>query len=156
MNSQDLILRAVSAADLPILYAQQRDPDAVRMAAFPSRSLEAFMAHWKKIMDMQGPVLRAIEIRGEVAGNILCWEANGDWNIGYWIGKTYWGQGIATAALRAMAAELAQRPLTARVSANNFPSIRVLEKCGFTIAGTDKFLSPEGKTMEELIFTLKK
>jgi RimJ/RimL family protein N-acetyltransferase len=155
MNSHDLILRDVRTADLPILYTQQLDTDAVRMAAFPSRSIEAFMAHWEKIMGMQGPVLRAIELRGEVAGNIVCWERDGEWNIGYWIGKEYWGQGIATAALRAMAAEITQRPLTARVSANNFASIRVLEKCGFTIAGTDEFLSPEGKTIEELIFILQ-
>ena len=39
-------LRDVREADLPIFYEHQRDPDAVRMADFPSREWDPFLAHW--------------------------------------------------------------------------------------------------------------
>lgn len=154
MNLPSISLHAVNAADLPIFYAQQLDPEAVCMASFPSRPHDAFMAHWEKIMGMQGPVLRTIEFRGEVAGNIVAWEREGEWNIGYWIGKEYWNQGIATAALRAFLSGIIHRPLSARVSANNRGSIRVLEKCGFKIAGAAEVRCEDGKAIEEHLFML--
>jgi RimJ/RimL family protein N-acetyltransferase len=155
MKSPEVTLRVVTAADLPILFKQQLEPEAVRMAAFPSRSHDAFMAHWQKIMGTPGPVLRTIEFQREVAGNIVAWEGAGEWNIGYWIGKEYWGQGIATVALRAFLSEITHRPLTTRVSASNLASIRVLEKNGFKIAGAHEFTSDDGKAARELILILK-
>jgi RimJ/RimL family protein N-acetyltransferase len=56
--------------------------------------------------------------------------------------------------LREFLSQLTHRRLTARVSANNAASIRMLEKCGFQIAGSDEFSSEEGKAMKELIFTV--
>jgi hypothetical protein len=41
-------LRDVIEADLPSFFEHQLDPDATRMAAFPSRDRERFMAHWGK------------------------------------------------------------------------------------------------------------
>ena len=42
----DVRLRNVEPNDLPILYEQQLDADATRMAAFPARDRAAFDAHW--------------------------------------------------------------------------------------------------------------
>jgi RimJ/RimL family protein N-acetyltransferase len=154
MNSSVVTLRPVNSADLAIFYRQQLEPDAVRMAAFPSRSHDSFMAHWEKIMGMHSPVLRTIEYGRKIAGNIVAWQDAGESNIGYWLGKEYWNSGIATAALRAFLSEITHRPLTARTSANNPASIRVLEKCGFKLAHSHEFVSEDGKAMRELIFTL--
>jgi len=49
-STRDVVLRDVTEADLPILFDQQLDPEANRMAAFPARDRDAFMAHWTKIM----------------------------------------------------------------------------------------------------------
>lgn len=49
----------------------------------------------------------------------------------YWIGKQYWGKGIATEALLNFLPKLKVRPLYARAAKENPASIRVLEKCGF-------------------------
>ena len=51
--------------------------------------------------------------------------------IGYWIGRDFWGRGIATAALAAFIAQVKERPLHAFVATHNVGSIRVLEKCEF-------------------------
>ena len=39
----------VEERDLPILFAYQDDPEANRMAAFPARDRDAFIAHWRGI-----------------------------------------------------------------------------------------------------------
>jgi hypothetical protein len=43
-------LREVTQEDLPIFFELLVDADATRMAAFPSRDRDAFMAHWARIM----------------------------------------------------------------------------------------------------------
>ena len=60
--------------------------------------------------------------------------------IGYWLGRHYWGRGLATAAVRATVeyafARLALVRLHAGVFAWNPASARVLEKAGFVREGT--------------------
>ena len=129
------MLREVREDDLDALFEQQREPEAVAMAVFPAREREAFDAHWRKILADDRLVVRAIEVDGEVAGNIGSWEQDGLQLVGYWLGREFWGRGIATAALAEFARELETRPLHAWVAASNVGSIRVLEKCGFVRAG---------------------
>ena len=79
------------------------------------------------------------------------WTEDGDRLVGYWIGKPFWGRGIATAALEAYLAEEKTRPLRARVSDRNRGSIRVLEKCGFRpVAREDG-----GEGVVDLVYELK-
>ena len=68
---------------------------------------------------------------GQVAGNIGSWIAEDRRLIGYWIGREFWGRGVATAALAALVAEVKERPLNAFVAKHNLGSIRILEKCEF-------------------------
>ena len=149
-------LRNVIESDLPIFYEQQLDPEAAQMADFPSRNRDAFMAHWKKIMADESSVqLKTILFNGEVAGNIVCFEQLGDREVGYWLGKEYWGKGIATKALEEFLKEIKTRPLYAHVAKHNVGSRRVLEKCGFTMAGEDRFFSEIfGRNLDEYILTL--
>jgi RimJ/RimL family protein N-acetyltransferase len=47
------------------------------------------------------------------------------------------------------------RPIGARVAKDNVASIRVLEKCGFEVAGENKgFANARGEETEEFIFKL--
>jgi RimJ/RimL family protein N-acetyltransferase len=50
-----------------------------------------------------------------------------------WIGRDHWGNGYATAALRAFLDVEHRRPLHAHVADHNVGSRRVLEKCGFVL-----------------------
>jgi hypothetical protein len=83
MATKGVVLRDVIESDLPIFYEQQLDPDAARMAAFPSRDREAFFAHWAKIMCMDTVTLKTIRFDGQVAGNIVAFEQDGKREVGY-------------------------------------------------------------------------
>ncbi len=132
-----VLLRDVIASDLPILFEQQFDPVANQMAAFPARDREAFMAHWAKIMADENNILKTILYGDQVAGNIVSWEHDGEREVGYWLGREFWSKGIATQALAAFLEIVSARPLYAHVVKHNLASIRVLEKCGFTITGEE-------------------
>lgn len=133
----DVALRDVVAADLPIFYRHQTDPEATSMAAFPGRDEEAFNLHWARILNDERLVKQTIVVDGDVAGNIVCFELDGQTEVGYWIGREYWGRGIATRALAALLRVVSIRPLFAHVAKHNVASIRVLRKCGFDIAGEE-------------------
>jgi RimJ/RimL family protein N-acetyltransferase len=150
----DFLLRDVSESDLPIFYEQQLDPEATQMAAFPARDRDAFMAHWAKIMADESVILKTILFEGQVAGNIVSWEQEGDWEVGYWVGKDFWGKGIATKALVEFLNHIWARPLYAHVAKHNIGSRRVLEKCGFTLTREDKYFNSRGEKVEELILKL--
>ena len=153
--SNDIQLRDVIEADLPIFYEQQLDPDATQMANFPSRDREAFMAHWTRIMADESVQLKTILFNGEVAGNIVCFDQLGEREVGYWLGKEYWGKGIATQALEQFLKTIETRPLYAHVARHNIGSRRVLEKCGFTIMAEDRFFSEIfGENLDEYILKL--
>jgi RimJ/RimL family protein N-acetyltransferase len=152
--TSDVSLRDVNESDLPIFYEQQLDPEATRMAAFPSRNRDAFMAHWSKILGDKSLIVQTIIFDGRVAGNIGCWVESDERRVGYWIGKNYWGKGIASAALSQFLCRMTARPLVARVAKHNIASIRVLQKCGFTIASEDRFQFKDGEYGEEYILKL--
>jgi RimJ/RimL family protein N-acetyltransferase len=126
-------LRNVLADDLPIFFEQQLDPVANQMAAFPARDRDAFMAHWAKIMADESNILKTILYDDQVAGNIVSWEHSGEREVGYWLGREFWGKGIATQALILLLQQVTARPVYAYVAKYNLASIRVLEKCGFMI-----------------------
>jgi RimJ/RimL family protein N-acetyltransferase len=130
-------LREVVQADLPVLFEHQRDPVANEMAGFPARDREAFMAHWARILDDEASLIRTIVVDDRVAGNVLSFEREARREVGYWIGREFWGGGVATAALSAFLRIEIERPLYAGVVKHNAGSLRVLEKCGFERCGEE-------------------
>jgi len=155
-----LVLRAVVAGDLPLFFEYQRDPDANRMAAFIARDpadREAFTAHWQRILADENNVIRTIVVDGQVVGSVSSYLDEGRPEVTYWIGKAYWGQGIATRALSEFLAQGDRtRPVYARVARDNIGSRRVLEKCGFKIIGESKgFAKARGQEIEELLLELQ-
>ena len=148
-------LRDVVAEDLPVFFEQQIDPEAVRMAAFPSRDRDAFTAHWAKVRADATVAKQTILFDGQVAGNIVSFEQSGTPLVGYWIGKSFWGRGIATRALSEFLRHVETRPLYARVAKHNVGSIRVLEKCGFHVCCDDRVSSGTDRgEVVELIFKI--
>jgi RimJ/RimL family protein N-acetyltransferase len=150
-TTNNILLRDVIETDLPIFFEHQRDPEANQMAAFPARERAAFMAHWAKLLGDATLIKQTILFEGQVAGNIGSFEQHGMREIGYWIGREYWGKGIATQALAAFLAQVQVRPLYALVAKHNIASRRVLEKCGFTILSTE--VAADG--VEEVLLKLE-
>jgi RimJ/RimL family protein N-acetyltransferase len=130
-------LRDVRQGDLPVFFEHQLDPEATRMAAFEARDQDAFTAHWSKVLGDDAIDKKTILVDGQVAGNVVSWEQDGRREVGYWIGRKYWGGGVATRALSKFLDLVKTRPLYAHVAKHNAASIRVLEKCGFTVVGSD-------------------
>ena len=128
-------LRPVEDADLPIFLAHQDDPVAAAMAAFPTRDPDAVYDHRATIRADPGNITRTIEADGAVAGDIVSWIADVHREVGYWIGREWWGRGIATNALRLLLSELRDRPILAHIALDNIGSQRVVEHCGFVRVG---------------------
>lgn len=153
-----VILRDVIESDLPIFFEQQLDPTANYMAAFAASDPtngDAFMAHWTRIRGDESNITRTILADGQVVGNIGSYVELGEREVGYWLGKPYWGKGIATAALAAFLRLVTQRPLYARAVKDNAASLRVLQKCGFTIIGEGKgYANARREEVEEWILKL--
>jgi RimJ/RimL family protein N-acetyltransferase len=154
-----VLLRDVTEGDLPTFFEQQLDPIANRMAAFTAKDpadRDAFTAHWARIMADDTITIQTILFDGRVAGHVAGFHRFGKPEVTYWIGKEYWGKGIATEALSQFLRTLKARPLYARAAKDNAASIRVLQKCGFTIAGEDRgFSDTRGEEVEEFILELR-
>jgi RimJ/RimL family protein N-acetyltransferase len=144
------VLRDVVEGDLATFHGYECEPEAAAMAAFPSRDRDAFMAHWAKTLADDCALTMTVVSDGEVAGNIGCWEADGNRFVGYWIGREFWGRGLATQALAELVGMVDARPLYAHVVKTNVASIRVLEKNGFVEVGRHN--ADDG--IEELVLEL--
>ena len=134
-------LRDAAEGDLPVFFEHQSDADANRMAAFTAEDPSdraAFTAHWNRILADENIVKKTVLLDGRVAGHVSSFEQSGEREVTYWLGREYWGRGVATAALREFLRHDATRPLYARAAKDNLGSIRVLQKCGFEISGEDR------------------
>jgi RimJ/RimL family protein N-acetyltransferase len=80
--------------------------------------------------------------------------------IGYWVGESYWGKGIATEAIRLLVKKIReQSPLIVRVYAEVFDynkaSMRILEKNGFYLETIRrKGVVKNGIIRDDFIFVL--
>ena len=147
-------LRDVTEADFQVFYQHQRDEQAYQMAGFKPRDWDAFIEHWSKNMSNPTNVHRSVLVDGLLAGNVICFEHDGNREVGYWIGREFWGRGVATAALTLFLVEFPDRPLFAGVVAHNVGSIRVLEKCGFVRTGDRAFSTAGGPVAEDVLLRL--
>jgi len=154
----DIALRPVEDADLDALYDQMRDPEAVWMAAFVFRDpddRQAFDDHMAKVRNSPDTTVRAVTRDGRIVGSVGCFVIEGDTEVTYWIDRSQWGQGIASRALALLLATIPVRPVHARAASDNVGSLRVLQKTGFSIIGTDVAFAPARRAeIEETILRL--
>lgn len=152
-------LRDVIPSDLPIFFSHQQEPQAVQMAAFTAKDptdRTAFDLHWQKITKDANVFIQTILIQNQVAGSVLSYGSPEETEVSYWIGSQYWGQGIATQALQQFLLLQTIRPIFARAAKDNLASLRVLQKCGFTILSQGKgFANARGMEIEEYLLRLE-
>jgi len=146
LRTERLTLRALALADAPRLAAITSDPGVARMVSRipcpnPVVSVEGFIL----IMQARAPLgtdhVFAIDLPGQ--GAIGCVGAHGaspqgPFELGYYLGRDWWGHGFATEAARAVAAHMEALGAT-HIEAGHFvdnpASGRVLEKAGFIATG---------------------
>lgn len=145
IETRRLLLRAPGAQDVSRIATLAGDPDIARMTLrmphpFGIDEAEAF------VLTVAGQDPRRANtflIEHEDAGpvGVLGLFQGGDRTpeVGYWIGKPFWGRGFATEALEGALVwakrRWAKRALVAGHFADNPASGRVLEKAGFLYTG---------------------
>lgn len=145
----------MAEADFPVLFEDQRDPESCAMTGFKARERDAFDAHWRKNLSDPANLTRTILVDGEVAGFVSSFLRGPDREVCYWIGRSYWGRGVASRALAEFLKAESRRPLAARVAKRNPASRRVLEKCAFAKTGEDEWKTADGETIAEDVLELE-
>jgi RimJ/RimL family protein N-acetyltransferase len=154
-----LLLREVIAEDVAVFFEHYAEPDAIWMAGFVSEDptdRDAFFARWERIMADPTVTIRTIDRAGTVLGHVLSYEIEGRTEVSYWIGREFWGRGIASRALEDFLTRVnTARPMYARVACDNEGSRRVLEKCGFRVVEEARgFAVARGEEIDELLLEL--
>lgn len=145
-----LRLRAPRAADAPKIAALANDPDVARMTTrmphpYSLADAETFLEACAS-QDPARETVFAIEQDGEGLVGMLGFhpDEDGRTELGYWLGRPHWGQGLATeaagAALVWAGQDWKRRYLLAGHFADNPASGQVLVKAGFLYTGEVKSL----------------
>ena len=126
--------------DLAPLFEQQSDPAANYMAAFTAPDpydRDAYMQKWLGVLDNPEIAMWSIYCDTVLLGSVLVYRMDGEPQLSYWIGKPFWGMGIATRAVELLLAQFTERPLYASAAEDNLGSRTVLVTCGFQSLRTE-------------------
>jgi RimJ/RimL family protein N-acetyltransferase len=145
----DLLLRPVTEPDVDEFFAHSQTCCPGSPADY-----ERFSTSWLERLADPTVKIRTITVAAQVVGYIGHFIRSDLPEVSYELGPQYWGKGFATAALQRFVGEINVRPLYARVAKGNARSIRVLQKCGFSAVGEDRFVAAGGREVEEFIFAL--
>lgn len=152
IHGETLTLRPLQLGDAARFSEYMSDTDIARMTGsfprhFPQLSAEFRIMHMRSQRDRGLSYNYAITKTDEdkLIGVMDIWRSPPDeiFEIGYWVAKPFWGQGIATNAahliINAAKDTLRITRLKAGVFEDNPASIRVLEKLGFKRQGPIDF-----------------
>ncbi len=161
------MLRPLRLADAAELHRLVNDWNVVRgLARLPYPYPRALADEWIASTAIELAAGRAfhLAITGKEDGREILvgavglrLEGVGAADLGYWVGRPYWGHGVATEAAGRLSrwalANLPLERLTARVATDNTASAEVLRRIGFRPTGTavEPFLS-RGAAQEVLLF----
>jgi RimJ/RimL family protein N-acetyltransferase len=101
--------------------------------------------------------MRTIVLDGQAVGHVASFpgEDVGGREVTYVVDRAVWGQGVASRALALLLEEVTDRPLYARAASDNAGSMRVLEKAGFKVIGTERsFAQARQAEIEESVLRL--
>jgi len=133
-------------------------------ALFPYPYTRADAEAWvASVLPNSPPKNYVIEVGGAFAGAVGAHPQGGEHRgsaiFGYWLGRPFWGRGIATDAARALAryalGDGGLRRLEATVFAPNASSARVLEKAGFTFEARLRasYVERDGTVCDGLLYS---
>ncbi|MCP5432871.1 MAG: GNAT family N-acetyltransferase [Alphaproteobacteria bacterium] len=150
IEAERVALRRLASSDTSAIVHYVNDWDVAKQTAslpwpYPTATARDWLLLDAERWERDKEYVLAIEARdsGELIGALAAYmtlrtlSGTGRAEIGYWLGKPFWGRGLASEAVGAFlgfcARDLLLTRLHAYVFADNVASGRVLEKCGFTI-----------------------
>ena len=166
IERDDFVLRDWRESDADALVVHANDAQVARCLGdrFPHPyTLDDANAYVAQVLFAPQGRSWAIEINGEASGSIGVSPGEGverhSAELGYWLSRAYWGEGIATAAVNAIVPhalrEMKLYRLQARVFADNPASMRVLERCGFAReAVLKRLVVKDGRLLDMHIFAI--
>lgn len=96
-------LTETETEDLNAFFQFQLDKESNYLAAFTSKNPNdktVYFEKYKKHLSDPTVNMRTIKANDEIAGSISKFIMENEAEITYWIDKKFWGQGIATTALK--------------------------------------------------------
>lgn len=171
IKTDRLVLRPWHDADAEALFKYASDPDIGPIAGWPPHtSVENSLEIIRTVFSAPETYAVVKKDTGEPVGCCGIMFADslhsaamkpGEAEIGYWIGKPHWGQGLIPEAVRALLArcfnELALNAVWCGYYEGNDKSRRVCEKCGFRFHHTNRdILSPLGDNRTEHFYLMTK
>lgn len=164
IETKRLILRPWRESDADSLYKYASDPDIGPIAGWPPHtSVRDSLEIIRTVFSAPETYAVVLKETGEPVGCCGIMFSNGlhssemkqgDGEIGYWIGKPYWGQGLIPEAVKASLQryfnELHLKSVWCGYYDGNTKSKRVCEKSGFKIHHTNyDIISPLGDKRTE-------
>lgn len=158
MANNNITLNETEKDDLNAFFLFQLDKEANYLAAFTSEDPNdkiAYIEKYTKLLTDPTINMRTIRANDEIVGSVAKFVMENDAEITYWVDRKFWGQGIATIALKDFLKIEQTRPIYGRVAFDNYGSQKKLEKCGFVKIGKEKGFSNARQTeIEEYIYGL--
>jgi [ribosomal protein S5]-alanine N-acetyltransferase len=158
MTNNIITLTKTEVDDLHTLFQFQLDKEANYLAAFTAtdpNDKAAYIEKYTKFLSDPTINNRTIKANNEIVGSVAKFVMEDHAEITYWISRKFWGQGIATAALKEFLKLERIRPIYARVAFDNYGSQKVLEKCGFEKIGNETgYANARQAEIEEYIYKL--
>lgn len=166
IDGDGITLRRLKREDAPSIakYANDREVWRNLRDRFPHPYTEE-SALWFVSEFAQQEDVFAVDLEGEAIGACGMHLVGEDATyrctreIGYWLGRAFWGRGLATRAT-ALLCDYAWRrhPEVVRLQAEvfgwNAPSCRVLEKNGFSLEGRMRqAITKDGQTIDALMYS---
>lgn len=167
LRTRRLLLRPPQAEDKHALVEHLNDFDVVKwLSNIPFPYTETDAAEWIELVSLNSrngkPGLQLSIFMGEaLIGGVGLRHVDDDvYELGYWLTKSQWGQGLATEAagelIRYGQEHLTQPRIIAHCMKGNAASESVLKKLGFTIVGEVEIYSmPRKRLMPSLELSLQ-
>ena len=147
LRSSRLLLRPLLESDVQALFELDSDPEVSRYNLWEThqnlKDTLAYIAEARARLERWEALEWGVELNGQLVGTVGLYSLDfnkGLAEIGYSLGRTYWGKGIATEAAQTAITfgieVLSLREIWAESVEKNTASARVLEKLGFKLYAT--------------------
>ena len=92
-----------------------------------------FYNHYRAVVIQKHLQIFVIRVFDQFAGAVEVADRSDHYEIGYWLGASFRGQGLSAMAIQGVINQLEPRPVVASTPADNLASWKILEKLGFVL-----------------------
>jgi RimJ/RimL family protein N-acetyltransferase len=98
---------------------------------------DKFYNHYRAVVIQQHLQIFVVRVFDQFAGCVEVADRSDYYEIGYWLGASFRGQGLSAIAIQAVINQLELRPVQATAPVDNVASWKVLENVGFQLVKSD-------------------